>query len=132
MISRFIAGLSVVVMLIHSSPSAQPASGSEPRTTGKPIKLFNGKNLDDWEYRPADKAMPLQKAWSVKDGLLLCTGKPVGYIFTKRRSFENYVLNVEWSWPGDGGNSGVFVHYSEKIGALPRAIEVQLASGEAG
>jgi hypothetical protein len=132
MIARFIAGLSAVVIFAQSSSAAEPASVSELRTTGKPIKLFNGKNLDGWDCRLVDKTTPMEKVWSVKDGLLLCTGKPSGYLLTKRRDFENYVLNVEWRWPGEGGNNGVFVRYSEKRGEVPKAIEVQLASGDAG
>lgn len=132
MTSRLIAGLSVVVALVHCSPAVEPGSVSEPRTTGKAIRLFNGKNLDDWEYRSEDKSTPLQNVWSVKNGVLVCTGEPTGYIFTARHDFENYLLNVEWRWPGKGGNSGVFVHYSEEVGASPKALEVQLASGDAG
>lgn len=132
MIARFIAGLCAITIFVQSSSAAEPAPVIEPRTTGKPIRLFNGKNLDDWDYRLVDKGVSMDKVWSVKDGLLLCTGKPTGYILTKRRDFENYVLNVEWRWPGEAGNNGVFVHYSEKIGKLPKAIEVQLASEDAG
>ena len=132
MTSHFILGLGAIVILMQSTCAAAPGSGNEPRTVGDPIRLFSGKHLDDWAYRSADNAMPLQRVWSVQNGVLVCTGKPTGYILAKRALPKNYLLNVEWRWPGAGGNSGVFVHYSEKDGALPKALEVQLASGDAG
>src|SRR4051794_5528004 len=84
--TRFIAALGAVALLVHVARSVEPAKAkvSEPRTVGKPIMLFNGKSLDGWVYRSDDKTTPMEKTWSVKDGVLLCTGKPVGYIFTKR------------------------------------------------
>lgn len=132
MFFRLFAGLSAVVILAQSAGAAGPASVREPRTSGKPIELFNGKDLDGWIYRSPDKTTSMEKVWPVRDGWLHCTGKPTGYIFTKRPDFENYVLDVEWRWPGEAGNSGVFVHYSEKPGAAPTGLEVQLASGDAG
>ena len=64
----------------------------------------------------------------------MCKGKPPGYIFTKRNDFENYVLDVEWRWPGKGGNNGVLVHVStpEELDVWPKSLEVQLGSGNAG
>ena len=125
-------GAIAAFFLLQSLNAAEPTSTSEPRTVGKPIQIFNKKNLNGWKYHSDDAMTPMEKVWSVKDGLLCCTGRPVGYIFTRRQDYENYVLNVEWRWPGDGGNSGVFIHYSDKRGAGPRALEVQLASQVAG
>lgn len=132
MIARLFGALVVLIILAQSSNAAEPAN--EPRTAGKPIALFNGKNLDGWDFHLADKTTPMEKVWSVKDGILSCVGKPAGYIFTKRHDFENYVLDVEWRWPGKGGNNGVLVHVSkpETLGVWPKSLEVQLASGEAG
>lgn len=128
----FTVGVSAAFLLVQSLIAAEPVSTSEPRTIGKPIQVFNKKNLKGWNYHSDDAMTPMGKVWSVKDGVLRCTGQPVGYIFTECQDYENYVLNVEWRWPGDGGNSGVFIHYSNKPGAGPRALEVQLASEVAG
>ena len=71
----------------------------------------------------------MEDVWSVKDGMLLCKGKPPGYIFTKKNDFENYVLTVEWRWPGKGGNNGVLVHVRQ-AGRARRVAEV--AGGAVG
>jgi hypothetical protein len=120
--------ISLAVFLLPAAAFGQAVAAA------KPIPLFNGKNLDGWDYHLAQKDVPMEAVWSVKDGLLLCTGKPPGYIFTKRNDFENYVLNVEWRWPEKGGNNGVLVHVStpEQLGVWPKSLEVQLGSGNAG
>jgi hypothetical protein len=108
--------------------------GAEPPVTDKPVKLFNGKNLAGWDYHLAQEGVPMEAVWSVEDGLLVCKGKPAGYIITKRNDFENYVLTVEWRWPGKGGNNGVLVHASTPgaLGVWPKSLEVQLGAGDAG
>jgi len=128
MITRIVVTLAMIVFTAGQQIFAQAS------ISPKPIKLFNGKNLDGWDYYLKDKNVPMEKVWSVKDGLLLCTGKPPGYIFTKSNDYENYVLNVEWRWPGEGGNNGVLVHVSEpeELDVWPRSLEVQLGSGNAG
>jgi hypothetical protein len=99
-----------------------------------PIALFNGRDLAGWTYHLADPNVKMEDVWSVKDGVLRCKGKPTGYLVTKRSDLENYVLTVEWRWPGKGGNNGVLVHVTEPgaLGVWPKSLEVQLASDNAG
>jgi hypothetical protein len=96
--------------------------------------LFNGKNLDGWTYHLADPKVKMEDVWSVNDGLLICKGKPTGYLLTKKSDYENYVLTLDWRWPGQGGNNGVLVHVTEPgaLGVWPKCLEVQLGSGDAG
>jgi hypothetical protein len=69
--------------------------------------------------------------WSWKEGIIHCTGQPVGVIRTKQ-TFTNFELVVQWRHLESGGNSGVFVWGSEKSlndlkpGELPLGIEVQV------
>jgi hypothetical protein len=132
MLLRTLIGLSLA--LISADKLAAAGKGDSPKTIGKPLALFNGKNLEGWDYHLDDKSVPMEKVWTVKDGILHCTGKPAGYLFTKRNDFENYLLDVEWRWPGKGGNNGVLVHVSTPgaLGVWPKSLEVQLASGDAG
>jgi len=108
----------------------------------KTIQLFNGKDLGGWthylwnsEQKAQDTTTPMSAVWSVQDGILICQGKPVGYIRTVEE-FENYKLAVEWRWPEgtERGNNGVLVHTStpNALGPWPRSIEVQLAKDNAG
>ena len=96
------------------------------------IELFNGKDVTGWTADLKDGGK-MEDVWSVKDGILCCTGKPGGVIRTKE-SFSNYELTVEWRWPDRGGNSGVLVHCSDPqtLKIWPKSQEVQLHSGNAG
>lgn len=104
--------------------------------TTESVQLFNGKNLEGWQWVSDTPDADVKDTWSVKDGILHCTGKPRGYIRTKSDDYHDYTLTVEWRWPkdGNGGNNGVLVHTTTPgaLGVWPKSIEVQLASGNAG
>lgn len=69
--------------------------------------------------------------WSWKDGVIYCTGQPVGVMRTKF-SLINFELVVQWRHMRAAGNSGVFVWTMEdslqglKPGGLPHGVEVQV------
>lgn len=71
------------------------------------------------------------ETWTWKDGLIQCTGQPVGVI-RSRKQYANFELVVEWRHLKAAGNSGVFVWVPEeslrdlKPNALPHGIEVQV------
>lgn len=100
----------------------------------KSVELFNGRDLTGWTYHLDKPDVKMEDVWSVKDGVLACTGKPVGYLLTKKNDFENYVLELEWRWPEKGGNNGALVHVTKPgaLGVWPRCLEVQIADQEAG
>lgn len=87
------------------------------------VPLFNGKDLAGWV-----NANCAPETWSVKDGMICCTGKPTGALRTDRQ-YENFILEVEWRHLSKGGNSGVFI-WGTPIAApgVPflRGIEVQV------
>jgi hypothetical protein len=120
--SRFQACL--ILLSLSIAPSAADDS----------VALFNGKDLHGWTYHLAKPEVRGGDVWSIKDGVLHCTGQPAGYLITKRNDFENYVLTVQWRWPGKGGNNGVLVHVTTpgELGVWPKCFEVQLQNGTAG
>jgi hypothetical protein len=69
--------------------------------------------------------------WSWKEGVLYCTGQPVGVIRTAK-VLTNFELSIQWRHMKPAGNSGVFVWTQEKSlenlapGKLPEGIEVQV------
>ncbi|WDE95359.1 DUF1080 domain-containing protein [Lentisphaera profundi] len=85
--------------------------------------LFNGKDLSGWLNVNTAK-----DTWSVKDGLLICSGKPIG-VMRSEKQYENFILEIEWRHMKAGGNSGVFI-WSEgkafKNRTLPKGVEVQM------
>ncbi len=100
-----------------------------------PVQLFNGKDLTGWSAVFDKEGADPAATWSVSDGLLKCTGKPVGYLKTDGE-FSDYALTLQWRWPlgSKGGNNGVLVHSStpRALGVWPKSIEVQLAQDNAG
>jgi hypothetical protein len=72
------------------------------------------------------------ETWAWKDGIIYCTGEPVGVIRSQKQ-YTNFELVAQWRHKRSGGNSGIFVWTSEaalkdlKPGALPPGgIEVQI------
>lgn len=115
----------------------KPAADGRPGSAGeKPqvgIDLFDGKSLAGWEHFLVDPNLKMADVWSVRDGLLICKGKPMGYIATKKL-YTHYRLIVEWRWaPGKPAtNSGVLMRIIDKPRALPKCVEAQLQHGKAG
>jgi hypothetical protein len=67
----------------------------------KPI--FNGKDLSGFV-----DVNTSEETWWVEDGILKCTGHPIGVMRTEKQ-YENFILDIEWRHMEPGGNSGVFV-----------------------
>jgi hypothetical protein len=86
-------------------------------------ELFNGRDLTGWvNVNTADDT------WSVRDGLLVCKGHPIGVMRTEKQ-YENFLLHIEWRHMEAGGNSGVFAWSEGTVpnGArLPKGLEVQM------
>lgn len=99
--------------------------------TGKKILLFNGKNLKNWEFYLRDMSVNPSTVFTVKDGVIRISGEPFGYMRTKK-TYSNYLLHVEWRWPGEPTNSGIFVHAQLPDTIWPMCIECQLRAGSAG
>ena len=99
----------------------------------KSIALFNGKDLSGWTHYLVEPDVKMADVWSVRNGLLICKGEPMGYIATKGK-YTNFKLIVEWRWaPGKkAGNSGVLLRITGEPRALPKCAEAQLQSGKAG
>jgi hypothetical protein len=98
--------------------------------------LFNGTDLTGWEAdvpaRDSDPNAP--DSFVVRDGLLVSLGNPPGHLVTTRE-YRDYRLEVEYRFPGKGGNCGVLVHASKPRALyemFPQSIEVQMNSGDAG
>jgi len=97
------------------------------------VALFDGKSLDGWDSYLVEDDVAMADVWSVKDGILVCKGEPMGYLYTKEK-FENFKLIVEWRWApgGAAGNSGVLLRITGEHAPLPRCVEGQLKHNNAG
>ena len=124
-----IALLAILVIsnsLLGNTWSAEPSSGNEQ-------DLFNSEDLGGWDYFLIDPNSKMSDVWSVQDGILICQGEPMGYLYTNK-DFKNFKLTVEWRWAPETkpGNSGVLMRITGKSTMLPNCVEAQLASGSAG
>ncbi len=135
--------LLLVTSVIAAMEGSMPSSSAAPGSTivpsigspvfGKPIRLFNGKDLTGWTAFFQDKSTDPAQAWSVQDEILVCNGRPIGYLQTELQ-YENYELIVEWRFdPKKGaGNSGVLLRIKGEPNVWPNSIEAQLHSRNAG
>lgn len=104
-----------------------------PLEAGKPVSLFNGKDLTGWTHFLLDGGK-MKDVWSVQDGVLVCRGQPAGYLRTVD-DYTNFVLELEWRWSPltkQEGNSGVLFRMQGPDKVWPRSIEAQLMSQNAG
>jgi len=95
------------------------------------IQLFNGKDLSNWTFYLKDPKVDPSTVFTVQSNVIHITGNPFGYMRTKE-TFSNYTLHVEWRWPVEGTNSGVFVHCQLPDTIWITGIECQLQAGNAG
>ncbi len=95
------------------------------------IKLFNGKNLSNWNFVVENNSVPADQVYSVKDKLINIKGAPLGYMYTKEK-YGDYILHVEWRWGEGESNSGIFLLIEDPQNPFPNGIECQLAAGNAG
>src|SRR5512139_1088760 len=121
------SALAAVLLLACASAQAAPA-----------VQLWNGKDLSNWSFFLVDPKAKLEDVWSVRDGLIVCKGEPLGFLMTKEK-FTSYRLVVEWRWaPGTvvtkekTPNSGVLLRVNGEPRGVPRTYEAQLRSGDAG
>lgn len=94
---------------------------------GKKNTLFTGTDLTGWAAFPANTT----GIWSVKNSVIRCEGKPIGYLRSEKE-YSNYHLHVEWRWPGAATNSGILLHTLGPDRIWPSSIECQLMNNNAG
>ncbi|MDO5570109.1 MAG: DUF1080 domain-containing protein [Bacteroidales bacterium] len=114
-------GLSLMLLCVSMSGYSQ-----------KTIDLFNGKDLSNWTlFVDPESGVNPSDVYKVNDGIIEIAGKPFGCMYTKQQ-YENYKLHVEWRWPNEKANSGIFLFMQTPTKLWPNAIECQLHAGDAG
>jgi hypothetical protein len=124
-----LAALIALTALSGPAPAADKDEGFTP--------LFNGKDFTGWTFVMQGGSDPA-KTWSVKDEVIVCTGRPNGFLCTEK-PYKNYVIRYDWQYARPkgltddskfGGNSGCLVHVHEPTkgvvgGIWPQCVEVQ-------
>ncbi len=94
------------------------------------VSLFNGKDLSGWVQFLADPSADPKQTWSVKEGEIICKGRPAGYIRTVR-PYENFIFSFEYKMLKPG-NSGALVHMVLPDKVWPKMVECQLFHKQVG
>jgi hypothetical protein len=120
----------LLVLLTLQSLSLTPSKGVAEDAAEEGFKpAFNGKDLTGWV---AVNTAP--STWKMQDGMLICSGKPIGELRTARM-YQNFVMELEWRHMVPRGNAGVFV-WADDITArgvpFHRGIEVQVLENAYG
>jgi hypothetical protein len=128
---------SILIIALFMSQSVATARAIEKKqkqaevTTGEKIMLFNGKDLSNWVFFLKDKTVDPASVFMVHGDVIHITGQPFGYMRTKE-TYSDYKLHVEWRWPVEATNSGVFVNAQQPDTIWLKCIECQLKAGNAG
>lgn len=127
---RLILAFSLLAVFLSPSISLRPTMAQEIRP-----KAYIEGTEPGWVSLGEENFLNVNgrpETWAWKDGLLSCTGEPIG-VLRSRRKFTNFELVVQWRHLRSGGNSGVFVWVPEEVlqdlksGVLPKfGIEVQM------
>lgn len=133
---RFPIALAALAWCLGEGRPLTAAAAAEAIRPDRVTPLFNGKDLSGWSADvPARDTDPKAPAsFVVRNGLLVSMGKPEGHLLTDAL-YRDYRLEVEYRFPGQGGNCGVLVHASRPRALykmFPQSIEVQMMSGNAG
>lgn len=99
--------------------------------TSRKESLFNGKDLEGWTVFVEDESMEAEDFFYVNEGCIETPGVPLGYLRTVKE-YSEYHLHVEWRYPEEPTNSGVFVHVNGPDLLWPNHFQAQLKHGDAG
>ena len=91
--------------------------------------MFNGRDLSGWV-----RTNTPEPTWTWKDGMLICSGKPIGELRTQKM-YQNFIMEVEWRHMVPKGNAGIFVwadDITSKGVPFHRGIEVQVLENAYG
>lgn len=95
-------------------------------------RISDKLKLTDMEFFSADPNVPIQDVWRMEDNVLICNGKPLGYLYTKH-NYRDFTLRLEWRWPeGKPGKGGVLIRMTGKNKIWPKSLEAQINAGQAG
>ncbi len=128
-------------LLLFAALGAAIAPAQDLPPLGKKIKLFDGKNLDNFDIYVRDR--PLNEdpnnIFTVQDGMVRASGVEYGYIITKEE-YGDYYLRMEFKWGEEtheprkdkARDSGILYHVHGENKIWPSSIEYQFIEGGTG
>jgi len=125
--------LAVVTVFSFNScgrSKAKKETSSTVSATEK-IVLFNGKDLSNWSFFLKDPSADVSKVFTVQNDVIHIAGDPFGYMRTNE-TYSDYSLHLEWRYPLEASNSGIFIHAQLPDTIWPTSVECQLKAGNVG
>ena len=122
----FFTATFAATLLLFTGCKTTPASPESAASKTRAVELFNGRNFHGWTFCMKTNADPMQ-TWSVSDSVIHCTGRPLGYMRTKK-IFQDYTLTVIWRFMKVGpraDNSGIFVQTQLPDKVFPECVQCQ-------
>lgn len=131
----------LLILFILPAPGQRISDYRDPAVTYEEgwTVLFNGKDFTGWvpvlrtpdgsHKKYLEHEVDQQDTFYIRDGMLMTTGKPNGYVRTAD-VYDNFVFHVEVRFP-QSGNSGVLIHV-QRDAVWPRGIECQLYQDHMG
>ncbi len=126
-----IISLTLALAIIPITSCNQSKSAKEEGDKTNRISLFNGTDLSNWVFHLKDATVEPSDVFMVHDDVIHISGEPFGYMRTKD-TYSDYNLHLEYRWPVEATNSGIFIHTQLPDTIWPQCIECQLAAGNAG
>ncbi|NQU23264.1 MAG: DUF1080 domain-containing protein [Candidatus Nealsonbacteria bacterium] len=118
-----------LLMLLSTVAVAADGQAKESADEDELRPLFNGRDLSGWV-----SVNTAPSTWTVADGMIVCSGKPIGEIRTERM-YQNFILEIEWRHMKPGGNAGIFI-WADDVTArgqpFHRGVEVQVLENAYG
>lgn len=129
------AALMISILLltprVSTAQTKANKTGDQKNSKSEKIQLFNGKDLSNWVFQLKDPSIDPATVFKAENGIIKISGNPFGYMRTKD-IYSDYKLHVEWRWPSEATNSGVFVHGQQPDTIWLKCVECQLQAGNAG
>ncbi len=126
-----IISITLLLAIVPLTSCNQSKSVKEESNKTDIVYLFNSTDLTNWVFHLKDASVDPAEVFSVSNGIIHISGEPYGYMRTKD-SYSNYYLHLEYRWPVEATNSGIFIHTQLPDTIWPQCIECQLAAGNAG
>ncbi len=123
--------ISLVVLAASLGTAARAAQSAPGRllTPSSPSGELTG-----WKSFLEDPKAKTGDVWRLgPDGVLVCKGKPHGYLYTEK-SYTDFTLTLEWRTPEGQkpGRGGILVRMTGPHKIWPKSLEAQLNAGDEG
>ncbi|MGO8750745.1 MAG: DUF1080 domain-containing protein [Thermoguttaceae bacterium] len=122
----------LIAAIALGQPVSLPAGGPD----GHPLltSQHSSGEITGWKSFSEDAKTKTGDVWTLgADGILVCKGKPLGYLYTDK-NYTDFALTLQWRTPPGGkpGNGGVLLRMTGKHKIWPKSLEAQLNARDEG